>query len=1328
MAISAGEIEMLLKARDEATADVTKAMASIRREVEKVGPLAEGAFGKVGQAASAAGQAMTAAGAAMTAAITVPIVGALSLSTRAAMDFESSFANVRKTVDASEPEFAAMSAGIRQMAKDIPATTTELNNIAAIGGQFGISKTGLLEFTRTVADLGVAVDGISAENAAAQLAQISAVTNTSEKEFRNLASTLVDLGNKGNSTEAMILEMTARIAGAGHTIGLTQPQIFGIGAAMANLGINAEAGGSAMSRTFAEIDRAVAKGGGELEGFARTSRMSAEDFATTFKNEPIKAIQAFIGGLQKTVAEGGNLTLTLDALDIKELRQVDTLKRLASSHDGINKSLVDAERAYRENSALTEEAAKKYETFENQLKLFKNEVTDVGITLGTSLMPTLRGLLADLRPVVDLAADGARKFAELPQPVREAGLAIAGAGALAGPATLALGGLLMTVGQLANPNTIAGLTLLANGLKAVGVAALASTPYLLGLAAAVGGVYGAYKIAEQSYGLWLDKQERGKSVQAEQQRQQAMIAEATRIAGREIGTYAEAVKIVTGHIRAQVDEQERASVVYDKAAGPYQETANATADLAKQLAEAKRQVQNLTPAQRENIAAGVQMGLSVKEIANNLRLTEPVVEIYKDAVAAAAKAAHDKTEKLKKLNEEMTKFGKLNMSLHDAIEAGAFGKLVTDLGKAPPLFSETNDLMGLNILQAGELAKGWKKANDSLDHLKGSTGLFRGVLDNLGETIVKAFQGGGNVLQSIGGTVGLQIGNNVVESFGKHITGFLGKTLGGAVNSLIPGLGTLLGPLLSKVGSFFKNLFGGIPKEVQEARAAVDAFQKSLAATLTDQQRAEAGGEQWKMTVIAVRDAYLATGRTAAEAEAIVRQLWDTDHPARAKAAIEEVNRVLGLVKSDQEQLNAAVQRYGFTLEELGPTMQRQRLSEMAQQLITDYNLLVGSGISVEAVTRRMGDAINEYVASALRTGQEVPIAMKPILEAMIEQGRLTDANGEKLTSLEGLTFSETLTQGVNRIVEAIDKLTGAIGGDLPRAATGAARTIENEFRNRALPALHDTAEAVNEVIEMHSPTGLEGIAYYAHLAGIAIGDDMAGRAVPALTKMRGVIDESGQGVRKLVTICGEEFPKLGKGIIDGFQVPMATANKQLTEFLDKVGKFTGGVPLDTFRTPSGETPGPFEGFVKPTIETISEAEAIARARQVAALYGVSLSDADLASLAQAYGYGGGGRISKGRLDSFLQDLSRKYVEQKYTGFANGSGGFIDFGAGTPTMLHGVEKVETLAQAADDAAMIGGLWDEVARLREGMERRDRSLPHMLAQALRDQLQLGRRNY
>jgi TP901 family phage tail tape measure protein len=410
------------------------------------------------------GRQATALGSSLTRTLTLPLVAALGGAAKAAMDFESDFANVAKTVDGVSdsagkltPKGQALAMTFRQMAKEIPATTSELTAIAALGGQMGVPIEQLAHFTRNVAALGVAVDGISTEAAAAGLAQIGNITGSGTKNVQQMASALVHLGNSSNATEADILEFTKRLAGAGNAVGMTVPEIMALGTAMADVGINAEAGGTAMSTVITKMSVAVSEGGAKLQEFARVADMSAEQFAATWKRSPVEAMDAFIQGLSRLKGEGADLNLTMGEIGTEGIRVADTLKRLAGAGDGVAKSLKIANEGFDSGNKHLEEAQKKYATTANQLKVLWNNIKDVGITIGGALLPAIQAataMVGSMLPVIDTLA---KAFAALPGGVQLVALGMVGMVAAAGPLIFAFGQLAIASSTVTRAFTAKGL-------------------------------------------------------------------------------------------------------------------------------------------------------------------------------------------------------------------------------------------------------------------------------------------------------------------------------------------------------------------------------------------------------------------------------------------------------------------------------------------------------------------------------------------------------------------------------------------------------------------------------------------------------------------------------------------------------------------------------------------------------------------------------------------------------------------------------------------------------------------------------------------------------
>lgn len=338
-------------------------------------------------------------------AFSVATLAALTASAKGAIEFESAFAGVEKTVDATDEQLEELKVQIRQMAKEIPSTTTEISAVAEAAGQLGIKTEDIMSFTRVMIDLGNSTN-LSANEAASALAKFANVTKMSASNYSNLGSVIVALGNNFATTEADIVSMATRLASTGELTGLTEAQIMGLATAMSSVGIEAEAGGSAMSKLLKKIQVAVETGSKDLKDFAKVAGMSSKDFKKAYEQDAVKALSAFISGLNDTKRNGKSAIAILDDMGLKEVRLSNTILSLANASGVMNDAIDLANKSWKENNALSNEANKRYETLQSKLKVALNKIQDIGITLGNKLMPAIE-------KVLDKLGEWANKFDQL---------------------------------------------------------------------------------------------------------------------------------------------------------------------------------------------------------------------------------------------------------------------------------------------------------------------------------------------------------------------------------------------------------------------------------------------------------------------------------------------------------------------------------------------------------------------------------------------------------------------------------------------------------------------------------------------------------------------------------------------------------------------------------------------------------------------------------------------------------------------------------------------------------------------------------------------------
>ena len=450
---------------------------------------------KSADAARKASEWQNKAGNILTLGVTTPIIGGMTYAAKEAIDFEDAFAGVEKTVNASEEQLASLRQAYIDLSEEIPVAKEELAGIGEVAGQLGIKYEALEGFTKVIADLG-ATTNIETENGAESLARFANITGMEQtnKNFESLASTIVDLGNNSATSESEILAMAMRLAGAGRSAGMSEADILGVSAALSSLGVEAEMGGSAFSRLISMIQVSVETGSDSLEGFAEIAGMSAEQFAQAFRDKPAEALSSFIVGLGSGTESA---TVLLEELGITELRLSDALRRTSNANGLFVESIQRANTAWKENTAMTKEAEKRYRTFASRLSKTKHKINNVAMTLGESLMPTLEGALENINGLVD-------GFANLDEGTRQTILSMGALAAGVGPTLKILGKANDLFANLSNGlSTLVQTSAAAGGgFKGLGKGILSLAKSALGPGGlALGGIalvgYGIYKLSNK---------------------------------------------------------------------------------------------------------------------------------------------------------------------------------------------------------------------------------------------------------------------------------------------------------------------------------------------------------------------------------------------------------------------------------------------------------------------------------------------------------------------------------------------------------------------------------------------------------------------------------------------------------------------------------------------------------------------------------------------------------------------------------------------------------------------------------------------------------------
>lgn len=388
--------------------------AVVRGEVDSIGDI----FLGVGGLAENLGNSLTQS-------LTVPLVSFGQSAIDAYRSYETAFTGVKKTLSVTddamqyygnnmENVYEAIDEAIQRVATSSASSAEDVAAVmeaaGQLGVQFGKNGEGLVEFTEVMIKLGDTTN-LSAEEAATALAKFMNVTGTAMTDVDRLGAVIVDLGNNFATDENQIVRMSTRLASAGSIAGLTERDILALSTAMSSVGINAEAGGSSMSQTLAQIEKNVQKFAagvedetGAVEMFMTTiadvSGMTAQEFTNAWMNDPMTALTNFLIGMGQLEDKGESAVLVLDDLGMTGIRQSNMLKALGLAGGVLADAIDTANVAWDENIALSNEAEMRYGTLDSQISQLNEEWKAMKRDIAELLLPILRDLMDMLRDLI----------------------------------------------------------------------------------------------------------------------------------------------------------------------------------------------------------------------------------------------------------------------------------------------------------------------------------------------------------------------------------------------------------------------------------------------------------------------------------------------------------------------------------------------------------------------------------------------------------------------------------------------------------------------------------------------------------------------------------------------------------------------------------------------------------------------------------------------------------------------------------------------------------------------------------------------------------------
>lgn len=347
------------------------------------------------------------AGTAMkTAVLAAPLVGA----TKAAMEFESEMAEIRKVVDFDTPEqFKQMGQDILDLSTKMPMAASGIAKIVAAGGQAGIAKEDLLEFAQDAVKMGVAFD-LTADQAGDMMAKWRSAFDLNQEGVVALADKINYLGNTTAASAPLISDVVTRIGPLGEIGGVASGEIAALGATMIQTGTKSDVAATGIKNLILGMSIGEKATKSQAAAFQQLG-FDAADMAKRMQTDAKGAILDVFHAIQ-ALPKDQQAGVLKDLFGEESIGAISPLlSKLNLLEDNFNK----VSDATKYGGSVDAEYAARCETTANQMYLFKNSMTAVAIEIGSALLPAINSILQNIVPVVVAFANWAKEHQVLIQ-------------------------------------------------------------------------------------------------------------------------------------------------------------------------------------------------------------------------------------------------------------------------------------------------------------------------------------------------------------------------------------------------------------------------------------------------------------------------------------------------------------------------------------------------------------------------------------------------------------------------------------------------------------------------------------------------------------------------------------------------------------------------------------------------------------------------------------------------------------------------------------------------------------------------------------------------
>ncbi|MGN8885160.1 phage tail tape measure protein [Ligilactobacillus salivarius] len=388
-------------------------------------------------------QSMQSIGRNMTQYITVPVVGAFTMSAKSAMDFEYQLQDIRKEVEAqsgslkeTDKIMKEMSSDVLKWSKQYGVGTKEINEglftLISNGYSARVALGMMPELLKTMTANGDKT-GKTIELTSSLMEQFGLNTGSTNSQIRSGNSLMNQMTEITHKTALNLDDLGTISANAGaalHGMHINTADFLTVAGKLRSAGIDASSVGTGLSSMLTRIATGTGAAAADLKKY---------NIAVYDNHHNMRSMLDIVGDMKKAYSGMNDEERQKFLYDVMGQENMKVGSTLMNAHISDYRKL--SKEVSNSNGVVDKYNKTMRNTSEFSVQEFKSSLNSLSISLGQKLLPTLTPVIKGLTSMVN-------RFAKLPSPVKNSILVLTGLAAILGPMTIGIAALITSIGKI----------------------------------------------------------------------------------------------------------------------------------------------------------------------------------------------------------------------------------------------------------------------------------------------------------------------------------------------------------------------------------------------------------------------------------------------------------------------------------------------------------------------------------------------------------------------------------------------------------------------------------------------------------------------------------------------------------------------------------------------------------------------------------------------------------------------------------------------------------------------------------------------------------------